>query len=257
MKRNFFAIIFDKITDLLFPKKIKCIFCGKDINNFEEKPYCDECEKILPFNNGARCKLCDMEIVGNASVCDLCKHSHKHFDKVRAPFKYEREARSLVLKFKDGNAKYLAEPMARLMFLALPKDMKNFDIIIPVPMTASKLKKRGYNQASLLAREIALLSQKPMREDILLKVKDTKPQKELSFKERQKNLDCAFKLLNRKDIKGKKILLVDDVMTTSATANVCSELLKKYCSKVFVCCFARNEIKFDKKNKKILKKHLT
>ncbi len=253
MKRNFWANLFDKITDLFFPKKIKCIFCGKDINNFEEKPYCDDCEKKLPFNNGHRCKLCDMEIAETEDVCEICKHSHKPFDKVHASFKYENQIRQIILKFKSDNGKYLAEPMARLMFETLPQDMLDFDFVVPIPMTEESIKARGYNQATLLAREIARLANKPLREDILLKPKETAHQKELNFKDRQKNLIGVFKVANRKELKNKKILLIDDVMTTSATATVCSDLLKRHCNKVFVAVFARNTIKFDKKIKKVSK----
>lgn len=253
MKENVLKKMLNKLSELLFPKKIRCIFCGKDINNFDEKPYCDECESVLPFNNSHRCKLCDMEITHEGEVCELCKSSHKSFYKARAPFKYEDEVRSLILKFKNNNAKYLIEPMAKLMYNSLSKDMLNFDLIIPVPMTDKAKKKRGYNQASLLAKEISLLSNKPLREDILIKLKDSAPQKELNFKDRQKNLDGVFKVLNRKDLKSKNVLLVDDVMTTSATANVCSDLLKRHCGKVYVLVFARNTIKFDKNLKKVSK----
>lgn len=251
--KEFFKTLMKKITNLLFPEKIKCAFCGKDVPDFDNKPYCDECEENLPFNNEHRCKICDMEIVGKGDICDFCKHNKKSFDKARAPFKYEGTIRSTVLKFKNDNAKYLAYPMALLMSNSLPNEMKDFDLIVPVPTTEKVLKKRGYNQSLLLANEIGKLMDKPVRSDILLKIKDTPAQKELSFKDRKKNLVGAFKILHRKDIKDKKILLIDDVMTTSATANCCGNLLKHHCNKVFVLTFARNVINFDKKTKKISK----
>ena len=253
MKRSFWTNLFDKLTNFLFPKKIKCVFCGKDINNFEEKPYCDDCEKNLPFNNGHRCKLCDMEILETEEVCEICKHSHKPFDKVRATFKYENQIKHTVLKFKSNNGRYLTEPMAKLMFQSLPDDMLDFDFVVPVPMTEKSVKARGYNQALLLAKEISALSDKTLKENILLKIKDTAHQKELNFKDRQKNLVGAFKIANRKELKNKVVLLVDDVMTTSATATVCCDLLKRHCRKVYVVTFARNTINFDKKTKKFSK----
>ncbi len=242
-----------KILNLLFPEKIKCIFCGKDVPDFENMPYCDECESNLPFNNEHRCKICDMEIVGSGEVCEFCKHNKKFFDKARAPFKYEGAIRSTVLKFKNDNAKYLAYPTALLMTKSLPDEMKDIDLIIPVPITENVLKKRGYNQSLLLANEIGKMLDKQVRSDILLKIKDTPAQKELSFNDRKQNLVGAFKVLHRKDIRDKKILLVDDVMTTAATANCCCDLLKHHCKKVFVLTFARNVINFDKKPKKISK----
>lgn len=240
-------IFLDKLLNLLFPKNLKCIFCGKDIPNFNEKPYCDHCEKNLPFNNGHKCKICDMEIVGEGEVCELCKTNHKSFDKACSVFKYEGKVRNIILKLKDSNAKYLVHPMAKLMSNTLPDSMKDFDLIIPVPSSAKSMKKRGYNHAKLLAEEISKLTNVEMRSDILIKHKETLPQKSLSFKERHKNLVDAFKLTSRKDIKDKTILLIDDVMTTSATSNACSHLLKRHCKKVYVLTFARNTINFDKK----------
>ena len=116
-----------------------------------------------------------------------------------------------------------------------------------------RIKKRGYNQSLLLAKEIGKILNKPVREDLLIKVKDNLPQKELNFKDRQENLKGVFRTINRKELKDKNILLVDDVMTTSATANICSDLLKRHCKKVFVSVFARVHINFNKNPKKISK----
>ena len=242
--------MFKAINQALFPEEIKCIFCDKDINHFPEKPYCDECERTLPFNNGKRCKKCDMEIYGESEVCDFCKSNHKIFDKTRAVFKYDDVVRRTVINFKDSNQKYLAKPMAFLMFQSLTDDMQNFDVIIPIPLSEKSLKKRHYNQSELLAKEISKLSNKPILTDVLLKTKETQHQKELSYKDRQKNLSEAFKIEHRKEIKDKNILLVDDVMTTGATANTCSEILKKFCKKVYVVTFARNTLDFSRKRKK-------
>lgn len=253
MKDGLMKKILNKLANLLFPEKIKCMFCGKDIPDFDNKPYCDECENTLPFNKDNRCKICDLEIISNSKICDYCKHTHKTFDKARAPFKYEARVRKTVLKLKSDNAKYLAVPMAKLMVNSLDEDMKEIDFIIPVPMTDKSIKRRGYNQASLLANEIGKILNKPVRSDILIKVKDSNPQKELNFKDRQNNLKGVFSINNRKDIKSKNILLVDDVMTTSATANICSDLLKRHCNKVFVSVFARSMVKNNKNSKKISK----
>jgi len=244
---------FDKIrktfNDILFPEEIKCIFCDKDINHFDEKPYCNECEKSLPFNNEKRCKKCDMEIFGDGEVCDFCKSNHKVFDKTRAVFKYESVVRKTVLNFKENNQKFLAKPMASIMHNSLPQDMKDFDVIVPVPLSPKSLKRRGYNQSEFLAIEIAKLCEKPALLDVLLKERETQHQKELSYKDRQQNLAGAFKIQHRNLIKDKKILLIDDVMTTGATANACSEILKKFCKKVYVLTFARNMLEQKEKKK--------
>ena len=242
-----FKKFFNKVLNIFFPEKLKCIFCSDDVPNFDEKPYCEECESVIPFNNGHKCKICDMEILGQGEVCDFCKKNKRDFDRAYSPFKYENEVRKVVLNFKSKNAKYLAEPMARMMLKDMPESMKNFDLIIPVPSSQKTIKERGYNQSELLAREIGRITGIEVNSEILIKHKETQAQKELSFSQRKNNLKDAFKLISRKELKDKNILLVDDVMTTCATANLCGSLLKRHCNKVYVVVFARNTIKSIKK----------
>ena len=99
--------------------------------------------------------------------------------------------------------------------------------------------------------EIQKHFKKPLLTNVLIKDKDTKAQKNLSFKERQENMVGVFKIKNRKLIKDKTILLVDDVMTTSATTNVASDILKKFAKKVYVLTIARKTITLDKPKQKL------
>lgn len=234
---------FDNVLNFFFPKKLKCIFCGKDVPNFDEKPYCEECENLDIFNIGHKCKCCDLKFPGEGEYCDFCKKNQKTFDSSHVPFIYEGGVRNAILRLKSSNAKYLVEPMGKLMANRLLEDKVDFDLIIPVPSSAKTMNKRKYNQAELLATEIGKITNKPVRTDILLKTKETQHQKELGFDDRQKNLAGAFSIYNWRDIENKKILLVDDILTTCATANRCSKLLKKHCLAVHVTCFARNMYK--------------
>lgn len=235
--------LFKKIMNLLFPRKIKCIFCGRDITNFDEKPYCSDCEKAGFFNDGEyRCKCCDAPLPVNDGYCYHCKTSHKEFAKNTSPFIYTDYVRKDIISLKSDNAKYLAEPMGKLMAKRVKEEGFVFDLIIPIPLSPKSLKKRGYNQSELLAIEVAKVLDKPLRTDILYKVKETKHQKELGFNDRQNNLRDAFFVNFPKDIKDKNILLVDDVMTTGATTNQCAKALKKYCNEVYVVTFARRDI---------------
>ena len=245
--KNKLKNLFNKIANMLFPENLKCIFCGDDIPDFDSKPFCDKCEKSLPINNGKKCKICDLEISGESEVCDFCKTNHKFFDKTFAPFKYEGDVQKAVIKFKGENAKYLAKPMASLIVKYLGDEMNNIDFVVPVPSSEKSMKRRGYNQCNLLAKEIEKLSGKEVRYDLLVKDKETAEQKNLPFAERKTNIESAFKLLTHKRTKGKNILLIDDVMTTGATANACARLLKPHCNKVYVAVFARNTISPTKK----------
>ena len=222
---------------LLFPENFKCIFCGKDIPNFNDTPYCQNCIKILPFNNGKRCKICDMKISNEANICDFCQKSKRYFKKATCPFVYEGIARESILAYKNNNKRYLSKGFAIILSKYLNK--ADFDLITFVPMTKSEERKRGYNQAELLANELSKIFNIPIL-STLEKIKETNTQKSLSFEERQNNLRDVFLVVNREYLKGKRILLVDDVITTCATVNSCSEKLSKFAKTIYVVALARN-----------------
>ena len=241
--KNFFAKAWEKFIELLFPSNLKCFICNRDIPADENKTYCDHCAANAPFNKNHRCKVCDTEIIGDSEVCDFCQSHHRAFNKAVAPMKYEGDIKNLVLKLKSDNAKYLAPKMAKLMADRILEEGLDVDVIIPVPLSPKSLKKRGYNQSELLANEIGKILNKDVCISALSKIKDTAHQKELTFLDRQKNLHDAFKVTDKKVVFGKNVLLVDDVITTCATANECSKALNKFTKRVYVVSFARSEYK--------------
>lgn len=237
--KNIFKNFFRFVMELLFPSNLKCIFCGKDVPN-PEFCCCNECLDKLKFNLDNNCVVCGDLLVGDEKVCENCKSYHKNFNRAVSPLFYDTLTRKVVLKFKDGDGRYLAPHIAKFMFNKLQEAEIDFDIIIPIPLSAKSLERRKFNQADLLAQELSRLSGKPVKNDVLIKVKETKHQKELGFYDRQKNLAGAFKINDKASILNKNILLVDDVMTTCATANECSKVLKKFANNIFVLTFARN-----------------
>lgn len=236
-----FKKIWNWLLELFFPSNLKCIFCGRDIPD-PKVCYCEDCAETLKFNVGQRCKVCDDLVSADSEVCENCKSHHKSFEKAVAPLVYQDAVRGVVLKLKNSNARYLAEPMARMMFERLQKENFDFDLLVPIPLSPKSLSKRKFNQAKLLADELGKLCNKPVDSTSLVKRKQTRHQKELGFLDRQKNLEGAFKIEDRAKILNKNILLVDDVMTTGATANECAKVLKKYANHVFVVTFARNRL---------------
>ena len=133
--------------------------------------------------------------------------------------------------------------MPRLMSDRINQESFSFDLIIPVPLSQKSLAKRKYNQSQLLADELGKIFDKPVDDSVLIKIKETKHQKNLNISQRKTNLHGAFKIQNKRAVFGKNVLLVDDVVTTGATANECSSVLKKYAKRVWVVCFARNPLK--------------
>lgn len=233
----------ESLLHALFPERIKCIFCGRDINHFEEQPYCEDCAKLPIFNDGPRCKFCDMQIKNGNTVCDFCGKKHKAFEQTFCPLLYQDYARRSILTFKSDNGRYLAYPFAKLILARISESKVSIDIIIPIPTHEKTKKQRGYNQADILAEEIGKLLDKPVRNDLIQKVKQTQAQKTLAYRERLKNVIDCFTLTDKDAVKDKNILLVDDVMTTGATLNAAAKLLKGVASHIYVAAIARDVLK--------------
>lgn len=236
----------EKILNVLFPKGLKCIFCGDDINSDSPNCICDNCSKALPFVKGKVCVKCGNRIYDEGDYCIDCKLLERSFEKVVSVFWYSDRIVSKVHQFKYENAKYLAQPFANIMFEKWQNQGVGVDYIISVPICNSRLKSRGYNQAELLANEFSKLSKTPILKDYLKRVKETQTQVELDKSERAKNLQDAFQMVKRAGIRNKTILLIDDVCTTGATANECAKkILSAGAKKVYVLTFARTLLKKD------------
>ena len=129
---------------------------------------------------------------------------------------------------KFQNQRVYARIFGRLMAKEAEEKIQRWgaEAVIPVPMYRKKQRLRGYNQAELLAREIADQRNLPLICDLVLRVKNTKPQKELEGKDREENLKKAF-IITKNDVKLRKILIVDDIYTTGSTVDAIAEVLKK------------------------------
>lgn len=230
----------DDILQVVYPDDYKCIFCGKELVSPVPTRTCKECEKCLPFIKGNICLICGDRVEGLSNYCLRCKEQVRYFTVARAPFVFDGKISNAIHKFKYENAKYLFKPMASFMSKVYFENNFKPEIILAVPMFRSREVSRGYNQAKLLAKELSKLVDVPLFEDILIKEKNTPAQTELSFFERQENLKDVFKVVKPEKIKGKNILLVDDVMTTGSTANYCCKSLTQAgAEKVFVLTLAR------------------
>ncbi|MGN1201183.1 MAG: ComF family protein [Candidatus Caccovivens sp.] len=234
-----FSKFFDK---LLFPDDIKCIFCGKDIQNFEERPYCEDCEKEVILNNGNRCIICDEPIDNEAVVCDECQKHKRNFKRAFCPFVYDGKVRSAILAYKDSNQRYKAKAFADAIGRYITNEKVNFDVITYVPLTAKKKKIRSFDQAELLARELAKRLNKPVV-SMFSRVKDGQAQKVSTYKERQDNIKDMYVLKDTKLKKSQSVLIVDDIITTCATINFCAGLIANKVKDVYVCAVARNKLK--------------
>ncbi len=183
-----------------------------------------------------------MPICGDGDVCDFCISHHKAFDKAMAPCLYADKAKNVVIRLKTKSEKYLAPKMAQLMATRFLEENLSVDVIVPVPLSNRSMEKRHFNQSQLLATELSKILKVPVTNS-LTKTKETSSQKDLNFVNRQKNLNGAFSVTDKKSVFGKNVLLVDDVITTCATSNECAKTLKKYAKRVYVLAFARRDYK--------------
>ncbi len=234
----------DKILDLIFPKNIKCMFCTGELNQNSYNTTCENCLETLPFITNA-CERCGSQMGENQTgVCLKCKNTNYNFTQARSVFEYVDKPLAVIHNLKYNGKKYLAEYMVKHMLDVYAKWNAFVDIITFVPMFELKQKARGYNQAQLLADEFSKKINIPCYE-LCVKVVDTTSQTELDNKERMKNVEdsFAFKKEFKDLIKGKRILIIDDVITTGATTSEISKVLKSAGSKeCYVLSFAHTKL---------------
>ncbi len=207
----------------LFARELTCACCGEEL--YADGYFCPHCLKTLPFNGGNICSKCGRAIGEDYPVCLECKADMPLYDAARSALRYEGDTVRLVKRFKTGG-KWLALPFASLMAPVLSGEFAGSDMLVHVPMTDAARRKRGYNQAELLAAALSDRAGVPHERVLLEKVRETASQKELSRRGRAENLKGSFRVHERVKCRGKTVLLIDDVLTTGATASACARALK-------------------------------
>lgn len=203
-----------------------CGVCGK----FGEGYLCKKCGKKLEKYEISEEYEVDKHDVSTVKDKEVKSKTSKELSIPKKHlFQYKDLVRDLILDYKFNEKSYLYKTFCE--FIVKNKKIldfiKSYDIIIPVPMHPIKIRKRGYNQSALLSKELAKSLEIKMYTDVLLKVKNNRVQSTLNKKEREENTKNVYKLVKSEKIKGKKVLLLDDIYTTGATANACVQELQR------------------------------
>src|ERR1035437_2493965 len=204
--------------NLLFPQK--CLGCG-----IEGELICQVCLQSLPRISHPVCPQCGRP-QPSGIMCPACIRQKNAINGLRSPLKFEGVVREAVHQSKYKNLRLLARPLANIMAEYLIRYPLPADLLIPVPLHPRRLKERGYNQSALLAEELSKLANLSLADDLLIRTKHHLPQpRTRNVGERLQNVKEAFACSNSK-LKGKRILLIDDVSTSGATMEACAAALK-------------------------------
>jgi len=217
------------ISQALLPGQ--CLLCAGPSH---DSGLCDGCVYDLPFMDREQCcKMCGLDLASSGEHCGQCLHQPPNFSHSHIPFRYQYPLDGIIQGFKYRRHLASGELLGKLLadYLAHSRhenpDWQTPDLIIPTPMHWLKRWKRGFNQADLLAQILARHLGIPCASRLVHRHKHTPPQQGLTRDQRQRNLRNAFAINHPEQIAGKHIALVDDVVTTTATARELSRLLRK------------------------------
>lgn len=231
-----------KFGAAVFPEGLTCFACGKELGDGDNRRYamCDECLAKLPYRTGKYCKRCGSAILEGVE-CKRCAVAEPPYDGLLSPFEYSGIVRKAVISHKDGNATFLFPIMARHLADYYGASGYVADVVCYVPTSKKAVRRRGTNHTKRVSEYFCSETRLPLIH-ALERIKSAKDQTENNRGERFENISGAFGATTEiNKAEGKKVLLLDDVVTTGATVSECARILKKYGAKeVVVLCFARD-----------------
>lgn len=206
-------LTWEAFWDLIFPSKLYCVSCKGSLDQASYNGICKECVKGISFIEKGRWIQSSSFIGSNKSV------------RMYSVVIYSAVIKDLIHDFKYNQRTYLSRTFAALMKDALEREGFSLDLIIPVPLFNKKEQGRGFNQSTLLAKYLSLNTGIAYEAKNLQRTRDTAIMHNLSRLERRENVNAAFRLKNPQQLIDKRILLIDDILTTGATIEECSRVL--------------------------------
>jgi competence protein ComFC len=228
--------IFEKIKqyincllDIVFPRVEFCTGCGRELKEYNKYRLCPLCySKILFYN-----KVNDNKVINS-------EHESAAYDDLIISCYYEGIIREMVHKLKYKDKREVAVTIAVIISECINEKYYKYDFIVPVPISKVKLRKRGYNHTELIGLELSKILNIPLL-NCIERYRDTKPQVLFNMHDRWYNVKDCFKCIC--SIPGKKVLLIDDIITSGATAHFCAEEIKSGgASSITVISFAKSNL---------------
>jgi ComF family protein len=220
------------LLNFLYPPR--CAVCGAGLPIDTDRRVCPSCRQNVEPIRAPSCDLCGIPLE-SADENDRCRHcaiAPPAFDSARAITRYRAGAdgsnavASLLRRHKYGLDQSLSRALAEYLDASLPLDAGSYDVVMPVPLHRTRLRWRGFNQAALLGATLARRLRCPLDVTTLARTRHTPPQTARDRAERARNVRGAFAVRRPARVAGRRILLVDDVMTTGATADECARVLR-------------------------------
>ena len=217
------------VLDLLYPRR--CIGCGASSPK-TFRYVCWDCWSDAARVEAPFCDLCGDPVSGAVDhdfICYSCSAEKPAFDGARSAARYDGVVGEALRQLKYEKALWLAPDLSGLLFNCLEAEYpgRRFDLLLPVPLHHVRRRARGYNQSAVLARELGRRMGCPSMPGMLRRIRPTISQTNLTAQARLSNVSSAFQYRRGKWLAGRRVLLIDDVMTTGATVNACAKALKK------------------------------
>jgi len=216
--------LYKSFFDFIYPPF--CYTCDERLKE-NERLVCEKCWKSFkPYEGGIKIEKKKLNIPGKTN-----------FSECYSIYNYNEKTLKLIHIFKYSKKSSLSIRMGKKLGEVIKKNNfeKKFDMIIPVPLHKSRERERGFNQSDLLSRFASSESGTPLFKNIVIRTKNNKSQSQLSYKERIENVKNIFRVKQPEMIKDKKIILIDDIITTGLTVNSCCGELKKHGAKDIIC----------------------
>ncbi len=220
--------------DLLFPTPDRCLLCGRVLR--DGQAICPACQIEMAHSAGLRCERCGRPLAGAdlnrppSAGCALCAGKPWVFTAARSLGPYEGTLRLAVHRLKFRGQQQCGRALGELLYRAIGRDWWSAcDALVPVPLHPDRLLQRGFNQAEVIADQLSLLIGRPVHR-VLQRTVATNPQVGLSQRQRQRNVLNAFALVpgQQRRVRGRRLLLVDDVLTTGSTVDACARVLYQF-----------------------------